>query len=466
MPRCSQRVSKGDIIGYSGGARGAPGAGNSQGPHVHHEVRVGGKPVNPFGQYAVDAGKTEDRAAALAASAERDRDQAARRAAAVAGMSADLDSAILEAKRASITDGATLAQFGKDQIKVESDKYAAALAAKVETDDLTATQRDELVKRRAVLDGLKVQQIDTDEAARKAAEVLSLQSAANDNQRDLLNAQLSLATSVRDRLPLAMSLLGLDQAEERLRLQAIIDREKIGKATAAEADAARVRLGQLDQIYGARAQATARENESPMQAYLRDINVTGDQMNEKLETIGVNGLRSFTDELSDAIVNFKSLGDVSKRVLAEMLADLLKVQLQKSISGLVGGALGLLGVAAGGGASAGSEITVTRGKPFGFASGTEHFSGGTALVGEHGKELVDLPAGSKIHNASATRRMLANDNGPSFHMPISIDARGADEAGLARVQAQLARMEREIPDRAVAAVQEWRDRNHWDRGRA
>lgn len=409
----------------------------------------------------------ERRTNSAAAKAEQERDQAARRAAALAGMSADLDSAILEAKRASITDGATLAQFSKDQIKVESSKYAAALAAKVETDDLTATQRDELVKRRAVLDGLKVQQIDTDEAARKAAEVLTVQSAANDNQRDVLNAQLSIATSVRERLPLAMSLLDLDQAEERLRLQAIIDREKIGKATAAEADAARSRLGQLDQIYGARAQATARENESPMQAYLRDINVTGDQMNEKLETIGVNGLRSFTDELSDAIVNFKSLGDVAKHVLAQIAADLLKVQLQKSLSGLIGGVLGAVS-----GGLSGNSAAATAGSSydfknvFKFASGTEYFSGGTALVGEQGQELVDLPAGSKIHNASATRRMLANDNGPSFHMPISIDARGADDAGLARVQAQLARMEREMPDRAVAAVQEWRDRNHWDRGRA
>lgn len=412
----------------------------------------------------------ERRRAAAAEKAERDRDQAARRAAALAGMSADLDAAILEAKRAAITDGAQLAQFAKGQIDAEGDKYLASLAAKVETQDLTKAQAEELAMKRVHLDRLKDWQIDTDEAARRAADALMLQSAANDNERDLLNGQLSLATTTRDRLPLALRLLDLDKEEEQLRLRAIIDREALGKATAAEAEAARIRLGQLDQIYGARAQAAARENESPMQAYLREISTTGDQMNQQLESIGVNGLRSFTEELSDAIVNFKSLGDVAKHVLAEIAADLIKLQLRKGIAGLVTGVLGAIGGGAklsavnyGAIADAANSVSPTI---LGHASGTEYFSGGTALVGEQGRELVDLPAGSKIHNASATRRMLANDNRPSFHMPITIDARGADAAGLARVQAQLAQMQREIPERAIAAVQEYRERNHLDRGRA
>jgi murein DD-endopeptidase MepM/ murein hydrolase activator NlpD len=48
------RVEAGDIIGLSGGAKGAAGSGNSQGPHLHYEVRRGGKPVNPNGSFPID----------------------------------------------------------------------------------------------------------------------------------------------------------------------------------------------------------------------------------------------------------------------------------------------------------------------------------------------------------------------------------------------------------------------------
>lgn len=42
-----------------------------------------------------------------------------------------------------------------------------------------------------------------------------------------------------------------------------------------------------------------------------------------------------------------------------------------------------------------------------LAKGTRNFSGGMALVGEQGPELVNLPRGSKVYTAGQTRQIAA-----------------------------------------------------------
>ena len=60
-----------------------------------------------------------------------------------------------------------------------------------------------------------------------------------------------------------------------------------------------------------------------------------------------------------------------------------------------------------------------RGIP-GFANGTTNFAGGLAMVGERGRELVNLPRGSSVTNAQDTKRMM-NGGGQAASIHISVD---------------------------------------------
>jgi len=60
----------------------------------------------------------------------------------------------------------------------------------------------------------------------------------------------------------------------------------------------------------------------------------------------------------------------------------------------------------------------------GFASGTGFAPGGLAMVGEHGRELMGVPRGSRVHTAGDTRSMLQglgnNSGGTSLTVNLSL----------------------------------------------
>jgi len=57
-----------------------------------------------------------------------------------------------------------------------------------------------------------------------------------------------------------------------------------------------------------------------------------------------------------------------------------------------------------------------------YATGTAHAPDGSAIVGEDGPELVELPGGSKVHNARNSARMTAGGAGNTImmHFPVGI----------------------------------------------
>lgn len=159
--------------------------------------------------------------------------------------------------------------------------------------------------------------------------------------------------------------------------------------------------------------------------------------------LGKDATRGFIDDLIAGKSAAESLGNV----FAKLGNQLLDMGLS-SLSGKGGGDFGFIGKAFGfadGGIAA-------NGRPKMFANGG--VSRTAAVFGEAGPEAaVPLPDGRRIP-VDLRMPTQANNGGGSVHAPISItiDATGADAAGLARVEQRLEQLKSELPGRIKQVV--------------
>ncbi|HMO74093.1 MAG TPA: phage tail tape measure protein [Sphingopyxis sp.] len=270
-------------------------------------------------------------------------------------------------------------------------------------------------------------------------------------ERDALDHAYDFALTQGERRDLALQMLDLEYRHQRAILDGILATEAVGSARWQEAKLLR---DALDAQFANRRAAAMRDTESPMERYRREINLTAAQMSEAFEEIRVSGLQSLNDQLADAIVNFKSLGDVAKNVFKQMLADILRLQIQKHLIAPLANFLGNMG---GGSNSivAGDDSLAKIGAGLGsifknlpkFALGTNFAPGGLALVGERGPELVDLPRGARVtpNNQLGGRFGGIAQIVPSPYFDVVVDGRvysaapGIASAGAAGGVAQMRR---------------------------
>lgn len=195
---------------------------------------------------------------------------------------------------------------------------------------------------------------------------------------------------------------------------------------------------------------------------------------KKSQEAFANGLQQLESDAIDAlgqvIAGTEDAGDAFKKLAIEIVKSALTgkgayADFFSSIFGGQNGGGGLLGMLFGGfGGGGGSSVDPWAGirSVPGFASGTNYAPGGWAIAGERGPELINLPRGSQVFPTTATMPMLNRvGGGSSVSAPIniSIDARGADKQGLARVQTQIASLKRDLPGIIVTTVQTKKKQN-------
>ena len=295
------------------------------------------------------------------------------------------------------------------------DNDAKSYAAEIEASDLSAEEKALLQERveanrerlrnavetaaieeRLVVEFRKQMEIERDMADMAGVEF--------DNRRDLLNLQADVADTQAERKRIALDILKLEQDYRRNQLDMVV-----ASQTASDAEKARAQaiLDSLAAIEAGELASVNRANETEIERYLREANKTPQQMGEARAGISLDGVDRLLDGLSripgevDSVNDaFKAMKDVFQGVIQDMLAALLKLQLQKAVAGLLGSAAG---------------VSIP-----GFATGTSFAPGGLALVGERGPELVNLPRGSQVFPNGQTERMLGGQASQNiFHITVT-----------------------------------------------
>ncbi|MGI4876658.1 MAG: hypothetical protein ACRYG4_04160 [Janthinobacterium lividum] len=273
------------------------------------------------------------------------------------------------------------------------------------TTKYTKLQADNLTALAAATAAQQHIALDKAEEERKLQDQLALTEADLSNQTDQQNALLALAKTADERRTIELRLLDLQLAEERARENAIIASTK---STDAEVAIAKSRLKSIDNTEGAKRTAVLDNTQGPLAAYSKSVNLTTGQMNEALQNVAVDGLKSLDDGLVGIITQTESVGTAFSKMALGIITDLIKIGIEKEIIGPIANSL------------------------FGsfphFADGGVPPAGQLSLVGERGPEwLVGNGQARVVPMSRAAPGASANDRGPSNVTYLSIDARGSQD---------------------------------------
>lgn len=265
------------------------------------------------------------------------------------------------------------------------------------------------------------------------AQELSLARASLENSSTLLQGELAGARTQSERRRLQLEILANEQALAKASLEAVL---ALHTSTDAEKEIARKKLEQLGREGEQRAGAIRRDTMGPLASYLDGIPKTADEVNEAFENIAANGLQSLNDGIADAIMGSKNLADVFKNVANQIVADLIRIMVQKAITGAISDSLG--GLFGGGGGGTGGKtarLASASSKIPKMASGGSFKVGGNGGVDRNLLAINGIPRARVSGNETITVNP-ANDRGgphievvPSPYFNVVVDGRAAGVAG-------------------------------------
>lgn len=352
-----------------------------------------------------------------------------------------------------VTDGEKRLEIQSELSNLERESRIAAIEA---DKSLTDARRKKLLEETNKVFGLESDGTTINTATNTLAQDrlreldkrnLELAQAELRDKIETLQTDADLSDSRVERLAIQRRILELEQQEERDALEAAIKRGEILDATAA-----RLRLEQRQANAG---EQVGRNNESPLQRYRREIAGLGNNINDQLEQVQVDGLNALNEGLVDAITGAKSLGDVFSDIANSIIKDLLRIAIQRAIIGplsgggggggdFLGAVLGGIGGLFGGG---GGKLGSTKGggsffKDLGFsrpgyqtpgfgdgingkrASGGNVSAGKIYQINENGPELFQPSQSGKIYPTGMLKAKAGGGGGTVVIAPQQFDLSG------------------------------------------
>ncbi len=234
-------------------------------------------------------------------------------------------------------------------------------------------------------------------------------------QRDMLEAQSQLAETQDERRKVELQLLDLAYRERKQALERIISESKNSEAI----ERARKELASLPAQRALDTQGVIQGTRGPLESFQASLPTTADKMNEALQSVAVDGLQALEDGILAVIDGTKSLVDAFRDMATQIIAELLRIQIERMIvepvSKFLGGLLNVAGAVAGATSTGGTSAkALSSGKSFkisGFADGGVIPRGSWGVVGERGPELIF--AGKKDFT------IMPNEKGSTFNINVA-----------------------------------------------
>lgn len=303
------------------------------------------------------------------------KDTTDQRTATVDQAEAAAEAALLQATLGLVKDVQARADIAKQVLDAQLAEKDAALdrqIAQIKGDKgLDAATKAALAARLQNIKGIDAvtvaaqkQAIDDTAADQVAKNKLDISNTQLDGQVQLLSLQDSLAKTATERRDIELKLLDLADQRATAEAEGVLASRT---ATDTQKQIAQIQLDTLAATRNARIDQVKQSTQGPLEQYLTSLPNTAAQINEALQKVQVDGLKGLEDGLTDVIGGTKKLGDAFHDIADQIIADLARIVIEKSIVQPLANALGLsssvgvTGQAAGSTSSLGGLSSVASG---------------------------------------------------------------------------------------------------------